>query len=85
MDYEGRSDGRSIKKIITHLAPKKTVNNTFFHLFIYLFQILIHGTTEATQHLSDYLVAKKIFVATPYVGETVDVTEATNLYRVCPS
>lgn len=29
MDYEGRSDGRSIKSILTHVAPLKLVRKSF--------------------------------------------------------
>ncbi|KAJ9147186.1 hypothetical protein P3X46_029374 [Hevea brasiliensis] len=37
MVYEGRSDGRSIKSILAHVAPLKLV--------------LVHGSAESTEHL----------------------------------
>eukprot|EP01124_Arcella_intermedia_P005522 TRINITY_DN13267_c0_g1_i1.p1 TRINITY_DN13267_c0_g1~~TRINITY_DN13267_c0_g1_i1.p1 ORF type:complete len:752 (-),score=213.87 TRINITY_DN13267_c0_g1_i1:29-1996(-) len=77
IDFEGRSDGRSIKKILNHVQPRKL--------------ILIHGSPEATEHLVKYCsssfstpgnnTGSKRVVA-PRQGESVDVTEATNLYRL---
>jgi len=47
--------------------------------------ILIHGTKDCTDHLAQYSQSaanppKRVL--TPHVGETVDVTEATNLFRL---
>jgi len=77
IDFEGRSDGRSIKKILNHVQPRKL--------------ILIHGSPEATEHLVEFCSrslntgtstggSKKVIA--PRQGETIDVTEATNLYRL---
>jgi len=76
IDFEGRSDGRSIKKILNHVQPRKL--------------ILIHGVPDATEHLVNYcekslnpnsLSGFKRVVA-PKTGETIDVTEASDLYRL---
>ncbi|XWS37847.1 hypothetical protein CRYUN_Cryun19dG0080600 [Craigia yunnanensis] len=40
MDYEGRSDGWSVKSILAHVAPLKLV--------------LAHGSAEATEHLKQH-------------------------------
>ncbi|XVF12513.1 hypothetical protein REPUB_Repub08aG0125000 [Reevesia pubescens] len=40
MDYEGRSNGRSVKSILAHVAPLKLV--------------LVHGSAEATEHLKQH-------------------------------
>jgi len=71
IDFEGRSEGRSIKKILSHVQPRKLV--------------LIHGGAEATAHLENYcknMSDAPKSILTPRVGETVDVTEATNLFRM---
>jgi len=71
IDFEGRSDGRSIKKILSHVQARKMV--------------LIHGGVEATAHLENYcknMSDAPKSILTPRVGETVDVTEATNLFRM---
>jgi len=71
IDFEGRSDGRSIKKIISHVEPRQL--------------ILIHGTTESTISLSkycrEYLKDPPKVIETPRVGETVYLKEASNLFR----
>jgi len=71
IDFEGRSDGRSIKKILSHVQPRKLV--------------LIHGGLEATVNLAScckVMSDAPKSILTPRVGETVDVTEATNLFRM---
>jgi cleavage and polyadenylation specificity factor subunit 2 len=71
IDFEGRSDGRSIKKILSHVQPRKLV--------------LIHGGVEATANLEFFcknMSDAPKSILTPRVGETVDVTEATNLFRM---
>jgi len=48
--------------------------------------ILVHGTKDCTDHMCNYTLTstpnppKKVLA--PHVGETVDVTEATNLFRL---
>jgi cleavage and polyadenylation specificity factor subunit 2 len=71
IDFEGRSEGKSIKKILSHVQPRKLV--------------LIHGGVEATANLELFcrnMADAPKSILTPRVGETVDVTEATNLFRM---
>ncbi|KAG5253642.1 Cleavage and polyadenylation specificity factor family protein [Salix suchowensis] len=69
MDYEGRSDGRSIKSILTHVAPLKLV--------------LVHGSAEATEHLKQhFLNIKNVQVYAPQIEETIDVTSDLCAYKV---
>ncbi|CAO3643873.1 unnamed protein product [Mucor hiemalis] len=71
VDLEGLSDGRSIKTILPQIAPRKL--------------IIVHGSEDSTEDLStachgmDHFT-KEIF--TPSVGEVLNVSAATNLYRV---
>jgi hypothetical protein len=49
------------------------------------FQILVHGGAESTADLTAYcrqLADAPKPVLTPQLGETIDVTEGTNLFRV---
>ncbi|XP_021378418.1 cleavage and polyadenylation specificity factor subunit 2-like [Mizuhopecten yessoensis] len=72
IDFEGRSDGESIKKILSQIKPRQL--------------ILVRAVTEATDSLADYcrklegMVQGKIF--TPKVGEIVDVTRESHIYQV---
>ncbi|KAK9168683.1 hypothetical protein Syun_000823 [Stephania yunnanensis] len=69
MDFEGRSDGRSIKSILVHVAPLKLV--------------LVHGSAEATEHLKQHclkLVCSQVYA--PQIGETIDVTSYLCAYKV---
>lgn len=69
MDYEGRSDGRSIKSILTHVAPLKLV--------------MVHGSAEATEHLKQhFLNIKNVQVYAPQIEETIDVTSDLCAYKV---
>ncbi|KAG0453066.1 hypothetical protein HPP92_025730 [Vanilla planifolia] len=69
MDFEGRSDGRSVKSIIAHVAPLKLV--------------LIHGSAEATEHLKEHC-SKHVcpHVYAPQIEETIDVTSDLCAYKV---
>ncbi|XP_042407472.1 cleavage and polyadenylation specificity factor subunit 2 isoform X1 [Zingiber officinale] len=69
MDFEGRSDGRSVKSIIAHVAPLKLV--------------LVHGSAEATEHLKQHC-AKHVcpHVYAPQIEETIDVTSDLCAYKV---
>ena len=40
IDFEGRSDGESVKRIISQMRPRQL--------------ILVHGTVEATNTLAEY-------------------------------
>ncbi|KAK1260114.1 Cleavage and polyadenylation specificity factor subunit 2 [Acorus gramineus] len=69
MDFEGRSDGRSIKSIISHVAPLKLV--------------LVHGSAEATEHLKQHC-SKHVcpHVYAPQIGEKIDATSDLCAYKV---
>ncbi|ORX45152.1 hypothetical protein BCR36DRAFT_333418 [Piromyces finnis] len=69
IDFEGLSDGKSIKNIIPQVAPKKL--------------ILIHGNEEQTLHLQEF--CKSVIsngVEAPHVGECINVSAATNIYQI---
>ncbi|XP_037541497.1 cleavage and polyadenylation specificity factor subunit 2 [Nematolebias whitei] len=70
IDYEGRSDGDSIKKIINQMKPRKLV--------------IVNGSPEASQDLAESCKAfsKDIKVYTPKLQETVDATSETHIYQV---
>jgi len=68
IDFEGRSDGRSIKKIITHVNPRKL--------------ILIHGTNEAIEHLREYCernILKLTPTATQQNGEGTPANQTATM------
>ncbi|XP_022083164.1 cleavage and polyadenylation specificity factor subunit 2-like [Acanthaster planci] len=70
IDFEGRSDGESIKKLISQVKPRQL--------------IIVHGSEEATQHLAEYcrlqLAGTKVF--TPSINETMDATMESHIYQV---
>lgn len=69
IDYEGRADGRSIKTILSHVAPLKLV--------------LVHGSAEATDHLKQHCLKHVCpHVYTPQIEETIDVTSDLCAYKV---
>ncbi|XP_057952872.1 cleavage and polyadenylation specificity factor subunit 2 isoform X2 [Malania oleifera] len=69
MDFEGRSDGRSIKSILAHVAPLKLV--------------LVHGSAEATEHLKQHCLKHVCpHVYAPQIKETIDVTSDMCAYKV---
>ncbi|XP_072283809.1 cleavage and polyadenylation specificity factor subunit 2 [Pyxicephalus adspersus] len=71
IDYEGRSDGDSIKKIINQMKPRQLV--------------IVHGPPDASQDLAEACRAfggKDIKVYTPKLHETVDATSETHIYQV---
>ncbi|XP_059667087.1 cleavage and polyadenylation specificity factor subunit 2 [Cornus florida] len=69
MDFEGRSDGRSIKSILAHVAPLKLV--------------LVHGSAEATEHLKQHCLKHVCpHVYAPQIEETIDVTSDMCAYKV---
>ncbi|QCD94826.1 cleavage and polyadenylation specificity factor subunit 2 [Vigna unguiculata] len=69
MDFEGRSDGRSIKNILSHVAPLKLV--------------LVHGSAEATEHLKQHCLKHVCpHVYAPQIDETIDVTSDLCAYKV---
>ncbi|KAF3966842.1 hypothetical protein CMV_009097 [Castanea mollissima] len=69
MDFEGRSDGRSIKSILSQVAPLKLV--------------LVHGSAEATEHLKQHCLKHVCpHVYAPHIEETIDVTSDLCAYKV---
>uniref|UniRef100_A0A915NLU6 Cleavage and polyadenylation specificity factor subunit 2 n=2 Tax=Meloidogyne TaxID=189290 RepID=A0A915NLU6_9BILA len=71
IDFEGRSDGESIKKILSQIKPKQLV--------------IVHGSAPATRHLAEYcrqnnVVQGKIF--TPMMGDVVDATIESHIFQV---
>ncbi|KAF5748319.1 cleavage and polyadenylation specificity factor subunit 2 isoform X1 [Tripterygium wilfordii] len=69
VDYEGRSDGRSVKSILAHVAPLKLV--------------LVHGSAEATEHLRQHCMKQVCpHVYAPQIEETIDVTSDLCAYKV---
>lgn len=73
IDFEGRSDGDSIKRILSRVKPRQL--------------IIVHGMPEPTTHLAEYCVRnigippEKVF--TPRTGECVDCTSERHIYQVC--
>eukprot|EP00741_Cyanophora_paradoxa_P019483 tig00021127_g18808.t1 len=69
IDFEGRSDGGSLKNILRHVAPRKI--------------ILVHGSEEATVALAAYC-SKHIVpsVIAPSNGERSNVTSESQVYKV---
>lgn len=61
-----------------------------FHVIVNFcyWQIIIHGTTEATKHLSDFagktLGISKDKIFSPGIGECVDATTESHIYQVRP-
>lgn len=69
IDFEGRSDGESLQKILSQLRPRRL--------------ILVRGTPDSTrammQHCQQWTDAR---IFTPSLGEIVDVTTETHIYQV---
>lgn len=69
IDFEGRSDGESLMKILSQLRPRRIV--------------VVRGTPESTaviqKHCADNVNAR---VFAPSRGETVDATSETHIYQV---
>lgn len=73
IDFEGRSDGESIKRILAAvLKPRQMV--------------IVHGTPDSSRHLAEFcrdskdMGVSQIFV--PGIGETVDATSERHIYQV---
>lgn len=71
-DYEGRTDGRSMRTIVSHVAPRQLV--------------VVNGMPEATEKLAKYcsteLRAWKTVCKTPGAGETVDCSPSFPSFQV---
>ncbi|XP_054716090.1 cleavage and polyadenylation specificity factor subunit 2-like [Uloborus diversus] len=70
IDFEGRSDSESIKKILSLIKPRRL--------------IIVRGPTEATESLSSYCLSGTVQgkVFTPHLLETVDATTESHIYQV---
>jgi len=70
IDFEGRSDGESIKKIISMMKPRRL--------------IIVRGSPDATQSLASYCqgsaVQGRIF--TPELHQCIDATTESHIYQV---
>lgn len=72
IDFEGRTDGESMRKILNQIKPRQL--------------ILVHGTEEATKSLAEYcrntpgMIQGNVF--TPKIGETVDATTESHIFQV---
>lgn len=71
MDFEGRPDGESIKRIVKGFAKLRQL-------------IIIHGSEEATDHLSDYCAENMELemIRSPESGKHVNIALETNIYQV---
>jgi len=71
IDFEGRSDGQSMKNVLSAVSPSKV--------------ILIHGTREACNELSTHCKSTKGCINTefciPELGEKIDVTSGTVILK----
>lgn len=72
IDFEGRSDGESIKKIIQQIRPRRL--------------ILVRGNDESTNELKEFCLRSLSIDAdkllTPCINELVDATTERNIYQV---
>lgn len=69
IDFEGRSDGESLLKILTQLRPRRV--------------IVVRGDLESTTTVQNHcktVVEARVFA--PNKGEIVDVTSETHIYQV---
>lgn len=69
IDFEGRSDGRSIKTIIGHVMPRKI--------------ILVHGSKESSGTLRKYCeehVTNTVMI--PNNDQCVDITSDSSVYKI---
>ncbi|KAF5272426.1 hypothetical protein FQA39_LY07894 [Lamprigera yunnana] len=69
IDFEGRSDGESLLKILSQLRPRRVV--------------IVRGSPESTEviqnHCKDSINAR-VFI--PFPGEIIDATSETHIYQV---
>lgn len=71
IDYEGRSDGESIKKILSNIKPRNL--------------IIVHGNEKSTNEMQEYCQKQQIVqdrIFTPRLGEVVNATLETQIYNV---
>jgi cleavage and polyadenylation specificity factor subunit 2 len=70
IDFEGRTDAESIRKVINQIRPKQLV--------------LVHGNVQSTNALANYCRQNESQVKTfaPTIGELIDLTTETHIYQV---
>ena len=68
IDFEGRSDGESLQKILGQLKPRRV--------------ILVRGSPTDTEILAKRAQHAGARVFTPNRGETIDATTETHIYQV---
>ncbi|XP_050505748.1 probable cleavage and polyadenylation specificity factor subunit 2 [Diabrotica virgifera virgifera] len=68
IDFEGRSDGESLMKILSQLKPRRV--------------IVVRGDEENTSVIAKHCEGIKARVFTPSRGEIVDATSETHIYQV---
>ncbi|KAI9345550.1 beta-lactamase-like protein [Obelidium mucronatum] len=71
VDFEGRSDGKSIRNILSQVAPRKLV--------------LIHGSEESTTELETYCrdtpgLTNDVFA--PHNNEWINISAASDIYEI---
>ncbi|KAJ3006999.1 UNVERIFIED_CONTAM: cleavage and polyadenylation specificity factor subunit 2 [Siphonaria sp. JEL0065] len=71
VDFEGRSDGKSVKNILTQVSPRKLV--------------LVHGSEEATEELETYCretpgLTNDVFA--PHNNEWINISAASDIYEI---
>lgn len=68
IDFEGRSDGESLQKILAQLRPRRVV--------------LVRGSANDTEILAQQAQSAGARVFIPARGETLDATTETHIYQV---
>lgn len=68
IDFEGRSDGESLQKILAQLKPRRV--------------ILVRGSPKDTEILAQQAQHAGARVFTPNRGEVIDATTETHIYQV---
>ncbi|KAJ3410272.1 cleavage and polyadenylation specificity factor subunit 2 [Chytridiales sp. JEL 0842] len=71
IDFEGRSDGKSIKNILPQVAPRKL--------------IIVHGSEESTDSLRSFCEGSDNFtneIFCPKPNELLNVSAATHIYQI---
>lgn len=68
IDFEGRSDGESLQKILAQLRPRRVV--------------LVRGSQKDTEILAQQAQGAGARVFVPERGETLDATTETHIYQV---
>lgn len=69
IDFEGRSDGESLMKILSQLRPRRVV--------------IVRGDENSSQTVANHCeqnIGSKVFM--PHTGETIDATTESSIYQV---